>query len=79
MNALFRRTAVVAVLVALSGATACTGGDPTGTNAAASRPAMNGGVTFGSGGRAATSGTENTTAADSGSTARGGVTFGSGG
>lgn len=76
MYARFRCAAVAFAL--FLGTAACVGDNPAGTTAP-SDPNYDGGVTFGSGGRASTSGTENTTAADSGSTARGGVTFGSGG
>lgn len=81
MYPLLCRTVAVAVAAVLSaGVTACSGDNPAGATAAASGAFMDGGVTFGSGGRAGTSGTDNTRmAADSGSTARGGVTFGSGG
>lgn len=80
MPRLIRCSAIAAALCVMSGA--CSGENPAGTALAPSAPRLDGGVTFGSGGRTSTE-TENntTTAADSGSTAtnRGGVTFGSGG
>jgi ABC-type glycerol-3-phosphate transport system substrate-binding protein len=70
----------LAMIVAASFVAAACSQNPTEPVAASSGALLNGGVTFGSGGRDNTAGT-NTTAADSGSTAvsRGGVTFGSGG
>ena len=77
MNAMLRRAALGLAL--LFGSAACAGDTPAGVTAPSDAIFDEGGVTFGSGGRASTSDTENTAAADSGSTARGGVTFGSGG
>ena len=71
--------AVVAFLLAVAGGGACSSEHAGGPVASPSTPRLDGGVTFGSGGRSSSSGTENTVAADSGSmAARGGVGFGSG-
>lgn len=81
MHATLRTAAVATTLVlSLGTAAGCTGENP----AAAATPSgasFDGGVTFGSGGRANVMGTGSTTTRDSGSTVTvsGGVTFGSGG
>jgi len=81
MQAITRASAAVAVIAITTICAACRE-NPAGVSIAPSAARMDGGVTFGSGGRTALPTTENTTmAVDSGSTAanRGGVTFGSGG
>lgn len=84
MKATIRCSLAAAALIASLGA--CSSGEnPASPSADASAPQMDGGVTLGSGSRAASDGDASdptgytTTAADSGSTAgRGGVTLGSG-
>lgn len=80
MSSIQRRAAVAAALAFGLIATACSSGTPTDPQLAPQHPRLDGGVTFGSGGRTSTD-PENKMAADSVSTAtdRGGVTFGSGG
>jgi len=82
MPTIIRRSALAAAFTLCVMSGACSGENPAGTAVAPSAARLDGGVTFGSGGRTSTgTGSNTTTAADSGSTAtnRGGVTFGSGG
>lgn len=81
MQGSIRRSIAAAGFMLVIGSSACSGDNPAGAAATPSEARMDGGVTFGSGGRAA-AGAQNTMAADTGSTAgnrSGGVTFGSGG
>ena len=80
MSSIQRRTVIAALFAFGLVSTACSGGSLTDPQLAPTHPRLDGGVTFGSGGRTAID-PEKTMAADSGSTTtnRGGVTFGSGG
>jgi len=80
MQAIIRRSALAAAVALSVASGACSGDNPAGAAAAPSARRLDGGVTFGSGGRTFSGPTDNTTtAADSGSTAaRGGLTLGSG-
>ena len=81
MHATLRTAAVATTLILFLGTAAgCAGENPAAT-AIPSDASFDGGVTFGSGGRANMMGTGSTTTGDSGSavTVDGGVTFGSGG
>lgn len=82
MQTVMRRPTLAAVLTLCVLVGACSGENPAGPAVVPAAPLLEGGVTFGSGGRTTPETNHNTTtAADTGSTAisRGGVTFGSGG